>query len=59
MLFIVSILVVEVVVNNDCPDILSKEMKRIQVDSSFMRSTTDWAEKTERKWTSLNGTLVS
>ena len=36
MLFIVSIyMVVEVVVNNDCPDILSKEMERIQVEFKF------------------------
>ena len=28
-------MVVEVVVNNDCPDILSKEMERIQVEFKF------------------------
>ncbi|RMX56685.1 hypothetical protein pdam_00025508 [Pocillopora damicornis] len=51
--------VVEVVVNNDCPDILSKEMERIQVEFKFYDEYNRLAEKTETKWTSLNGTLIS
>lgn len=47
--------VVEVVVNNDCPDILSKEMERIQVEFKFYDEYNRLAEKTETKWTSLNG----
>lgn len=39
--------VVEVVVNNDCPDILSKEMERIQVEFKFYDEYNRLAEKTD------------
>lgn len=56
VLFIVSIYIVKVVVNNDCPDILTKEMERIQVEFKFYEEYNQLAEKVETKWTSLNGT---
>ena len=36
-----------------------KKWREFRWNSSFMRSTTDWQKKTETKWTSLNGTLIS
>ena len=59
VLIIVSIQVVEVVVSNDCPDVLVEEMERIQVEFKFYEEYNQLAEKTETKWTSLNGTVIS
>lgn len=58
VLFIVSIQIVEVVINNDCPDIVTQEMERIQVEFKFFEEYNQLAEKVETKWTSLNGTLI-
>ena len=58
VLFIVSIQVVEVVANNDCPDVLTKEMERTQVQFKFYEEYNKLAEK-KTKWRSLNGTLIS
>ena len=60
MSFVISnIQVVEVVVVNDCQDILTNEMKTIQVEFKFFEEYNRLAEKTETKWTSLNGTFIS
>lgn len=45
------------VVTNDCHDILTDEMKSIQVEFKFFEEYNQLAQKTETKWTSLNGTL--
>ncbi|RMX60667.1 hypothetical protein pdam_00021124 [Pocillopora damicornis] len=49
--------VVEVVANNDCPDVLTKEMERTQVQFKFYEEYNKLAEK-KTKWRSLNGTLI-
>lgn len=49
VLFIVSIQVVEVVINNDCPGILTQEMERIQVEFKFFEEYNQLAEKVETK----------
>ena len=54
VLFIVSIQVVEVVANNNCPDVLTKEMERIQVQFKFYEEYNKQAEKKNKveksKW---------
>ena len=47
------------VVTNDCQDILTDEMKSIQVEFNFFEEYNQLAQKTETKWTSLNGTFKS
>ena len=51
--------VVEVVVVNDCQDILANEMEAIQVEFKFYEEYNKLAEKTETKWTSLGGNFIS
>lgn len=48
--------VVEVVVNNDCHNVLTDEMDSINVEFKFYEEFNKLAEKTETKWTNLNGT---
>ena len=54
VLFIVSIQAAEVVANNDCPDVLTKEMERIQVQFKFYEEYNKLAEKKNKveksKW---------
>ena len=46
------------VVSNDYQDILTNEMESIQVEFKFFQEYNQLAQKTETKWTSLNGTFV-
>lgn len=48
-------MVVEVVVNNDCHNVLTDEMDSINVELKFYEEFNKLAEKTETKWTNLNG----
>lgn len=48
--------VVEVVVNNDCHNVLTDEMDSINVEFKFYEEFNKLAEKTETKWTNLNST---
>lgn len=57
MVFFVVVLlkVVEAAVANECKDVLTREMQGISVDFKFLEEYNQLAEKTEIKWTSLDG----
>ena len=54
VLFIVSISVVEVVVNNHCPNVLTEGKERIQVEFKFYEEYNKLVEETETKWSSVS-----
>lgn len=57
MVFFVVVLlkIVEAAVANECKDVLTREMQGISVDFKFLEEYNQLAEKTEIKWTSLDG----
>ena len=56
--FLFLLKVVETVVANECKDVLTREMQAINVDFKFFEEYNQLAEKTETKWTSLDGNLI-
>ena len=47
--------VIEAVVNKECEDVLTDEMAKIKVDFKFYDEFNQLAEKSEKKWTALDG----
>ena len=47
--------VIEAVVNKECEDVLTMEMSEIKVDFKFYEEFNQLAEKSEKKWTALDG----